>query len=119
MPKKTYTVKEVSDLLGFSTNTVYKYLDEGKIKATRLGKEGRFRISADEINRLVPESRETVSPQAVDIPASGLLGLPRIMNAPSLFDWFTSVLAVTLGASEFLFPVYSLDIAFQPYILPV
>src|SRR3990167_304165 len=52
MPK-TYTVKQVAKILGFSTNTVYKYLDEGKIKATRLGSEGRFRIPEEELIRLV------------------------------------------------------------------
>ena len=34
MPK-TYTVKQVAEALGVSTNTVYKYLEEGKISATR------------------------------------------------------------------------------------
>ena len=34
MPK-TYTVKQVVEALGVSTNTVYKYLEEGKISATR------------------------------------------------------------------------------------
>jgi len=136
MPKKTYTVKEIANLLGFSTNTVYKYLDEGKIKAVRLGKEGRFRISSDEVKRLVPET-ETVIPSAIQgnavstissIPTSPevalpstsrMLGFPRSMNAPSLFDWFTSVLAITLGAAEFLFPVYSLEATFTQYVLPV
>jgi|SRR3989344_5145783 len=50
---RIYTVKEVARLLGFSTNTVYKYLDEGKIKATRLGKEGRFRIPQKEVAKLL------------------------------------------------------------------
>ena len=54
MPK-TYTVKQVAVALGFSTNTVYKYLDEGKIKATRLGSEGRFRIPESEVTRLLGE----------------------------------------------------------------
>lgn len=50
---RTYTVKQVAEALGFSTNTVYKYLDEGKIKATRLGKEGRFRIPEKEVISLL------------------------------------------------------------------
>lgn len=31
MEPKTYTVKQVANLPGFSTNTVYRYLDEGKV----------------------------------------------------------------------------------------
>lgn len=50
---RIYTVKEVARLLGFSTNTIYKYLDEGKIKSTRLGKEGRFRIPQKEVAKLL------------------------------------------------------------------
>ena len=50
---RIYTVKEVAKLLGFSTNTIYKYLDEGKIKSTRLGKEGRFRIPQKEVAKLL------------------------------------------------------------------
>src|SRR3990172_2202327 len=41
--KRFYTVKEASEILGFSTNTVYKYLDEGKLKGVRIG-QGRFKI---------------------------------------------------------------------------
>ncbi|OGV92909.1 hypothetical protein A3B57_03355 [Microgenomates group bacterium RIFCSPLOWO2_01_FULL_47_10] len=40
-----YTVKEASKILGFSTNTVYKYLNEGRLQAARGDLEqGRFRI---------------------------------------------------------------------------
>lgn len=40
-----YTVKETAKILGFSTNTLYKYLEEGTIEAARGGgKQGRFRI---------------------------------------------------------------------------
>lgn len=46
--KRFYSVKEVSEILGFSTNTVYKYLDEGKLKGRRIGK-GRFKIPHEEI----------------------------------------------------------------------
>ena len=50
---RIYTVKEVARLLGFSTNTIYKYLDQGKIKSTRLGEEGRFRIPQREVAKLL------------------------------------------------------------------
>jgi len=112
--KKYYTVKEVAKLLGFSTNTVYKYLDESKIKSVRLGEEGRFRIPADEVNKFAPE--EVITPSPVSKNGLTELGLSRNLNAPSLFDWFTSILAISLGAVEFLFPVYSLNPSFLHYL---
>ncbi len=40
-----YTVKEAAKILGFSTNTLYKYLENGAIEAARgVGKQARFRI---------------------------------------------------------------------------
>lgn len=40
-----YTVKQVADILGFSTNTVYKYLNAGIIHTSRPGQmKSRFRI---------------------------------------------------------------------------
>lgn len=50
---KLYTVKQVADVLGVSTNTLYKYLGEGKIKSLRFSKRGRFRISETELTRLL------------------------------------------------------------------
>lgn len=47
--KRFYTVKEAAEILGFSTNTVYKYLDEGKLQGKRIGK-GRFKIPYDELS---------------------------------------------------------------------
>lgn len=42
---KLYTVKEAAEIVGVSTNTLYKYLLEGKIKSARgTHKQGRFRI---------------------------------------------------------------------------
>jgi excisionase family DNA binding protein len=42
---KLYTVKEAARIVGVSTNTLYKYLDEGRIKAARGSSlQGRFRI---------------------------------------------------------------------------
>ena len=64
---KTYTVKQVAKILGFSTNTVYKYLDEGKIKATRLGIEGRFRIPEEELIRLVGKNNAFSQPLGTPI----------------------------------------------------
>ena len=46
--KRFYTVKEAAEILGFSTNTIYKYLDEGKLKSKRIGK-GRFKIPHEQL----------------------------------------------------------------------
>ncbi len=109
--KKIYTVKDVAGFLGFSTNTVYKYLDEGKIKSTRLGKEGRFRIPAEEVNRLLQEEEvETVA----NLPRKPLI---ETKDAPSLFDWFVGFLSMGLGFSQFIFPSYNLNSSAAPYIL--
>jgi len=51
-----YTVKQTADILGFSTNTVYKYLAEGYIKAARSdSKQGRFRITKSSIEEFLGE----------------------------------------------------------------
>ena len=40
-----YTVKQAAGIIGCSTNTLYKYLNEGRIKASRgTVEQGRFRI---------------------------------------------------------------------------
>lgn len=42
---KLYTVKEAAKIIGVSTNTLYKYLDEDRIHAARgSAQQGRFRI---------------------------------------------------------------------------
>ena len=57
-PIKPYTAKRAAELLGVSTNTLYKYLDEGKIKALRFSKRSDFRIPETEIARLLEEKVE-------------------------------------------------------------
>ena len=47
--KRFYSVKEASKILGVSTNTIYKYLDEGSLKGRRLKNRGRFKIPFSEI----------------------------------------------------------------------
>lgn len=41
----TYTVKQASKVLNLSTNSVYKHLKTGQLKAIRTQPHGRFRIS--------------------------------------------------------------------------
>ncbi len=100
MPKKTYTVKEVAKLLGFSTNTVYKYLDDGSIQAVRLGEEGRFRIPESEVERLLQEKGRSLS-DVNTTPAINKDGVSEsslaIKDTPKLFDWFVYFMSISLG----------------------
>lgn len=124
--KKTYTVKQVAEALEFSTNTVYKYLSEGKIRATRLGKEGRFRIPEEEVVRLLglKGGKPQIAPQMEaaqpkEIPSIEQPGEQSILDKihpPSLFDWFVAMLAIFVSLSYFLFPVYLQEIVYEPYI---
>lgn len=147
MSKKFYTVKQVAEALGFSTNTVYKYLDEGKIQATRLGTEGRFRISERELLRIldskntfpeqitqapaavqsVPESLPSYSqnPEAEKKPEEQVsevsfkddAGFLSKISNPSIFDWFIACLSLFVGLSYFLFPYYTQSVSYEPYSL--
>ena len=45
MPSNIYTVKQAAKILGLSTNTTYKYLNEGRIKAARGHVRGTFIIT--------------------------------------------------------------------------
>lgn len=72
--KQTFTVKEVAGLLGFSTNSIYKFLKEGRIQAERLGR-GRFRIPKEEIERFLghkehPGHRQAPAPSPA--PSTGI-----------------------------------------------
>lgn len=120
---KTYTVKQVATALGFSTNTVYKYLEEGKIKATRLGKEGRFKIPEKELVRLLGAKvdHQPIEENSVlaDTHQQGPFGeelkaLNKISN-PDLFDWFLSLSAIFLGVAYFLFPYQFQQLVFEPF----
>jgi len=46
MPNNIYNVKQAAKILGLSTNTTYKYLNEGRIKAARGHIRGTFIITA-------------------------------------------------------------------------
>ena len=47
-----YTVKQASLILGFSTNSIYKFLDEGRLKGNRgNSRQGRYRIPHTSLER--------------------------------------------------------------------
>ena len=112
----TYTVKQVADILGYSTNSIYTFLKEKRIKGVRLGK-GRFRIPQSELDRLlVPETpqrlvQQIVSPQIEKIysPEEPLYRAESDVtqdirvDVPSLFDWFVGIASIVFGLTMFLF----------------
>jgi excisionase family DNA binding protein len=106
MPKSTYTVKEVANLLGFSTNTVYKYLDDGAIKAVRLGNEGRFRIPWSEVARLLHERGKSIQTAGPKTILGVNLPTIEIKDSPSIFDWFVAFLSMAIGFTQIVNPSY-------------
>ena len=84
---KYYTVKQASDILGFSTNSIYKFLNQGRLKAIRgSAVQGRFRISKksmeeflgspiDEAQLQLAQPRRVVRPQ-LDHPITTETGEP-------------------------------------------
>lgn len=125
MPK-TYTVKEVADILGFSTNSIYTFLKEKRIKGVRIGK-GRFRIPEEELSRIlhlskkpqVAESMSSVAATAntliqgsMEQTGDAALFVPEVgriikhgdtLSVPNIFDWFVGMAAVIAGVGLFLF----------------
>ena len=43
---KVYTIQEVADILKLSRQTIYNYVNQNKIKATKIGKEYRIEKAA-------------------------------------------------------------------------
>ena len=117
---KTYTVKQVAEILGYSTNSIYTFLDEGRIKGVRVGK-GRFRISEEELNRVLHLSKKTeittaLQNQAAVVEKTVLVPqnspelqtvtpvlLFRGLHIASIFDWFIGAAGIILGASLVLY----------------
>ncbi len=64
--KKFYSVKEASKILGVSTNTIYKYLDEGSLKGKRLNNRGRFKIPFSEIAPYLAEEAPAAAKKTGD-----------------------------------------------------
>ncbi len=54
--KEFYTAKDLIEILDFSKNTIYKYLEEGKIKGNRVGKGG-YRVPRAEVEKWLNQGR--------------------------------------------------------------
>jgi excisionase family DNA binding protein len=50
-----YTAKELAEKLSLNVMTIYRYIDAGKLKAYKIGKE--FRIEKTEFERFMNKSK--------------------------------------------------------------
>ena len=50
-----YTAKELADKLSLNVMTIYRYIDAGKLKAYKIGKE--FRIEKAEFERFMNKAK--------------------------------------------------------------
>lgn len=126
MPKN-YTVKEVADILGYSTNSIYTFLKEKRLKGVRVGR-GRFRIPEEELARVLHLSRKPQEAAGVttselvaavqqtvknpDLAGDAALvrqedgiraSLRNTILLPNIFDWYVGTGAVVAGVALFLF----------------
>ncbi len=137
---QTYTVKEVAEMLEYSTNSIYSFLKEGRIKGIRVGK-GRFRISQEEIDRLLQTNKIKEEPLSVDSPRGNYLNqsvnslavdlpveevsssLPKLkktveqvkVKVPSLFDWFIGLGSIIFGITAILFVGHTNELGIKDY----
>ena len=93
---KLYTVKEAAKLVGVSTNTLYKYLDENKIKAARGSAiQGRFRIpqsaleeflgiSLSQPEKVEADNADTLTNRITESPISQDNQAQTLQDPPSL-----------------------------------
>lgn len=122
----TYTVKQVAEILGYSTNSIYTFLKEKRIEGVRVGK-GRFRIPQSELNRLLLISKGQTAAEKQEgniVPMTGTLVVPdKGIITPhehtppfslslfggahtvtgNIFDWFIGIATVVSGIALFLF----------------
>jgi excisionase family DNA binding protein len=56
LPRLTYKVGEVADALGVTDETVRRWITEGRVQASRIGRE--YLIRAAELERLLQEGAQ-------------------------------------------------------------
>ncbi len=118
----TYTVKQVAQILGYSTNSIYTFIKEKRIKAVRVGK-GRFRIPQSEIAHLLKTQEITHEPiqnfptqnavptYEIKRPVPSFSVSPILQESerntfksiPNFFDWFVGIASIILGAGLSLY----------------
>lgn len=101
--QKTYTVKQVAEILGYSTNSIYTFVKEKRIKAVRVGR-GRFRIPQAEVDRLLMQKSGHSAHEDDDevLPELAREIAPHL-SMPNFADWFLGMSSIIMGASLILF----------------
>lgn len=122
----TYTVKQVADILGYSTNSIYTFLKEKRIKGVRVGK-GRFRIPQAELDRLLAVSpSKNQQAQIVGMPQSApeILAPERLtsltdshIHVPNFFDWYIGSVALCMSATFMLVSPLIDGMRVAPYLV--
>lgn len=99
---KLYSVKAAAQIIGCSTNTLYKYLNEGRLKASRgTVEQGRFRIPQSSLEEFLGAPLPA-NPSTQTIPAGLPLKIVRTLIMVSLlliiFDnQFTRILFIAIA----------------------
>ena len=90
MSKDYYTVEQISDMLDIHPKTIQRYIREGKLRATKIGKG--WRITGHDLSVFVERNRDerlgsenqqersVIASSVVDINAYGTEDAIRIMN---------------------------------------
>jgi excisionase family DNA binding protein len=63
--KEVMTLREASQYLGISPDTLYKYLNEDKIPAFKLG--NRWRFKKDLLDRWIEKKSERMTERVLDV----------------------------------------------------
>lgn len=113
---QTYTVKQVAEILGYSTNSIYTFLKEKRIKGVRVGK-GRFRIPQSELDRLLflGKNQTSIIQTATVAPLAVTSDVP-LVDVPSLFDWFVGIGSIVMGLAMHLFSKSYEEFEFARYL---
>lgn len=89
-----YSVKKAAQIIGCSTNTLYKYLNDGRIKASRgTAEQGRFRISRSALEEFLGTPIEDKTPPP---PTAAAGYLPLKLSRGLIFLALAFVLADTV-----------------------
>lgn len=97
---RLYTVKETAKILGFSTNTIYKYLDTGRLKGTRgSAQQGRFRIPQSQLDQFLGQPLPQTEDPAVIKQINGALPLLpiKIIRLLLIISLFFIVLEIIIN----------------------
>lgn len=128
---QTYTIKQVADILGYSTNSIYEFVKEKRIKAVRIGR-GRFRITEEELQRVMHLSKKNnqdvamatqttdqtqATPQTISQQnTNAFIRVNRLkketdttLPRQSLLDWFIIITSILVGISLFLFSNHTIS----------